>query len=232
MISYAQNLEDIVLNRAFQNKPTGFYIDVGAHDPVELSVTKLFYDLGWRGINIEPIPKSYEKFEINRPDDINLNIALGAKHDFLSIYEVENYPEYSSLNKKIAEISGKLTGSRVIKSIIETRTLKEVCDQHCDSFIDFLKIDVEGFEKEVILGADFAKYRPTMIVIEAANPCKAVIEDWENIEAEASWHDWEPLFFESKYLLVYYDGLNRYYLREEDEHLKKYFANPHNIDSG
>ena len=86
MISYAQNLEDVILNRLFQNKPSGFYIDIGAHDPTELSVTKHFYDLGWRGINIEPIPGSLEKFKQQRPGDINLNLAIGARHDIMSIY--------------------------------------------------------------------------------------------------------------------------------------------------
>jgi hypothetical protein len=82
MISYAQNLEDVVLNRVFKSKPTGFYIDVGAHDPVEQSVTKYFHDLGWRGINIEPVRSSYWKFDKERPRDINLNLAVGARQDF------------------------------------------------------------------------------------------------------------------------------------------------------
>jgi FkbM family methyltransferase len=226
MISYAQNLEDVVLNRVFQNKPKGFYIDVGAHDPIELSVTKHFFDLGWHGINIEPVPASYKKFKKGRPDDINLNIAVGSKHDFITIYEIEGHPELTSLDKDIAESTGKLMDAKVKPYKVEIRTLTEVCDQYCNGFIDFIKIDVEGFEKEVILGTDLKRFRPTMLVVEATKPCKAVIECWDNPDAAAAWHEWEPLLFEAEYILIYYDGLNRYYLRKEDEYLKNRFAIP------
>lgn len=226
MISYAQNLEDVVLNRVFQNKPNGFYIDVGAHDPIELSVTKHFYDLGWHGVNIEPVPASYEKFKKGRPDDINLKIAVGSKHDFTTIYEIEGYPELTSLDKDIAESTGKLMDAKVKPYKVEIRTLTEVCEQYCKGFIDFIKIDVEGFEKEVILGTDLKRFRPTMLVVEATKPCKAVIECWDNPDAAAAWHEWEPLLFEAEYVLTYYDGLNRYYLRKEDEYLKNRFVIP------
>ena len=82
MISYAQNLEDVILNRLFRGKETGFYIDVGACYPVEMSVTKYFYDLGWNGINIEPMPSCYRKLQEERPKDINLNLAVGKKSGY------------------------------------------------------------------------------------------------------------------------------------------------------
>ena len=76
MISYAQNSEDVVLMRAFADETNGFYIDVGAWDPVADSVTKVFYDGGWRGINIEPQPARCKLFEKERQRDTNLNVAI------------------------------------------------------------------------------------------------------------------------------------------------------------
>ena len=226
MISYAQNLEDVILNRIFQNKRSGFYIDVGAHDPTDLSVTKHFYDLGWRGINIEPVPLSFEKFKHERPGDINLNLAVGSKHDFAAIYEIEDRPELSTMDKKIADSAAKIVGSRVKAYTVEIRTLAEICEQYCTGFIDFIKIDVEGFEGGVIKSADWEKFRPTMLAVEATKPCEAVIDNWDSPDKAAAWQDWEPILLRVGYILIYYDGLNKFYLRKEDQHLKSRFVIP------
>lgn len=82
-ISYAQNFEDVLINRVFKHKAKGFYIDVGALHPTIDSVTKAFYDIGWSGINIEPIKEYYELVQEERPRDINLNIALSNIEDKL-----------------------------------------------------------------------------------------------------------------------------------------------------
>ena len=78
MISFAQNFEDVMLYRVFRGQPTGFYIDVGAADPTHRSVTRLFYDLGWRGINIEPRQMFFEELQHARPRDINLDCGAGS----------------------------------------------------------------------------------------------------------------------------------------------------------
>ncbi|MHC5827470.1 MAG: FkbM family methyltransferase, partial [Nostoc sp.] len=87
-ISYAQNLEDVLLNRVFKHKINGFYIDVGALHPTVDSVTKAFYDRGWSGINIEPIKENCNIFQKERPKDINLNIALSNSEGNLDFFEV------------------------------------------------------------------------------------------------------------------------------------------------
>ena len=71
MISYAQNFEDVMLARAFAGKTEGFYVDVGAMDPVDGSVTKYFYELGWSGINIEPDEEYYKRLVADRKRDCN-----------------------------------------------------------------------------------------------------------------------------------------------------------------
>lgn len=75
MISYSQNFEDVILNRFFKNTNIGFYVDVGAHDPIIDSVTKHFYDKGWSGINIEPVNLAFKKLQAERKRDINLLIS-------------------------------------------------------------------------------------------------------------------------------------------------------------
>ena len=226
MISYAQNLEDVVLNRLFRNKKSGFYIDVGASDPVEMSVTKHFYDLGWSGINIEPVHSGFTRFQELRPRDINLNLAVGTMHDFREIFEIEGYPEYSSLDRKIAEAASVHTGSSIKSGKIEVQTLAAICEEYCRGFIDFLKIDTEGMETEVIKGADWKKFRPTMLAVEASEPC-ASFDPAKPLE-NSSWQEWEPILLDAGYILVYDDTLNRYYLRKEDEHLRIRFAFPVN----
>jgi len=227
VISYAQNLEDVILNRIFQNKRRGFYIDVGAHDPTDLSVTRHFYELGWRGINVEPIPESFEKFLVARPRDINLNIALGSRHDFLYLIQVVGRPDLSTLSEEVANISSTLLNASTTRSTVEVRTLKDVCKTHCfGQSIDFIKIDVEGYEKEVIAGGDWSSFRPTAVLIEASVPTRAIIKDWDDPDKYASWRDWEHMLLEANYVCAYYDGLNRLYVRGEDAHLVRRYHIP------
>ena len=87
IISYAQNHEDVLLQRLFRESPSGFYIDVGACHPVVHSVTKLFYERGWNGINIEPIPSLSEMLARERPRDINLRIGLSNRQGTSTLYE-------------------------------------------------------------------------------------------------------------------------------------------------
>jgi len=224
MISYSQNFEDVIINRLFKSKLNGFYIDVGSHDPVELSVTKFFYDLGWNGINIEPVPKSFKKLQIERPRDINLNLAIGKTHEFKTIYEIENRPELTTLDYDNAINAQKFAGGNIKQYTVEMRTLSDVCNQYSEKVIDFLKVDVEGKEKDVIIGANWNRFRPTLLVIEATVPCN--IFDICGSKTNSSWEDWEPYILEAGYQLVYFDGLNRYYIRHEDSHLKNYWEIP------
>jgi FkbM family methyltransferase len=228
MISYAQNLEDVALNRVFQSKPNGFYIDVGAYDPLLHSVTQFFHELGWRGINIEPVPANYERFVRARPRDVNLNVAVSDTRGVRVLHEVEDNSLLASLDPSVAQASSCLVGAGVRSYQVETRTLRDICEEHCRGPIDFLKIDTEGAEREAILGADWKRFRPTMLVVEATKPCSGGIKDWDNPDEFANWGDWEPLLFDAGYELVYFDCLNRYYVRKEDRGYAKRFVAPLN----
>ncbi len=87
-VTYAQNFEDVILWRALKHVDRGFYVDCGAYDPTRQSVTKAFYDRGWRGINIEPIPSLLQEFVVQRPLDTNLAIAVSDGSDGAELYEV------------------------------------------------------------------------------------------------------------------------------------------------
>lgn len=228
MISYAQNLEDVVLNRVFCSKPNGFYIDVGAYDPLLHSVTQHFYERGWRGINIEPVPANHERFVRARPRDVNLNAAVSDQRGARIFHEVEDNSLLASLDPLVAQASSSLVGAGVRAYQVETRTLRDICEEFCEGPIDFLKIDTEGTEREVILGADWERFRPTMLVVEATKPCSGGIKDWDNPNEFANWDAWEPLLLDARYELVYFDCLNRYYLRQEDRAYAKRFVVPLN----
>ena len=214
MISYAQNHEDVLLARAFPNRKTGFYVDVGAMDPVEGSVTKHFYDLGWRGINIEPDARFFERLRQDRPRDINLNIALGAQPDTLDFHLFEEQG-ISTFNAEFAAyFIERGRPHRVMEYPVHT--LADTCAEHVHQEIDFLKIDAEGWEGPILEGADWTRFRPLVVLMEATMP-------YSHLPA---WRDSEPKLLAASYEFVHFDGLNRFYVREESRHLKEAFLYP------
>jgi FkbM family methyltransferase len=208
MISYAQNREDVLLRRFFSDREDGFYIDVGANDPVQHSVTKHFYDRGWRGINIEPDKVAYTRLCSQRQRDVNLNVGLSSSDTTLEFLECPSNPELSTFSPEMADIWRK-QGVGFAKRTVPVVTLARVCEDHVDRPIDFLKIDAEAHEREVIEGGDWGRWRPRVILIEETQP-----------------DQWEPLLLAADYLFAAFDGLNRYYVRAEDRRLLSLFNAP------
>lgn len=217
-ISYSQNFEDVMLMRALKNIQNGFYIDVGAAWSDEHSVTKAFYDRGWRGINIEPNPAFKDQYIKERCEDINLFLAVGDREDKKDMFFVSG-TGLSSLNKDFAD-QYQRDGRSIEKCEVEISTLAKICDKYVHgSEIHFLKIDVEGFESKVIDGNDWSKYRPWIVLVEATVPMSQV----ENFEV------WEESLLNAGYQFVYADGLNRFYLSNEHLELKSHFKYPPNV---
>ncbi|HZV64412.1 MAG TPA: FkbM family methyltransferase [Telluria sp.] len=208
LISYAQNFEDVLLWRALGHIQNGFYIDVGANDPEEHSVTKAFYDAGWRGINIEPLPAFHQAFLAQRPRDTNLAIAAGAHEGSLTLYDVPSVNGWASPDAAVAE-AHRAEGFTVAELTVPVRTLASVCAAEVSGEIHFLKIDVEGFEGEVLRGMDFGTWRPWILVIEATMPNSRVTNH----------ETWEALVTGQRYRFAWFDGLNRYYVAEEHPEL-------------
>ena len=207
-ISYAQNAEDVLLWRALGHIKNGFYIDVGANDPVEHSVTKAFYDAGWRGINIEPLPAFHEAFMAQRPRDVNLAIAAGDTEGSLTLYDVPAVNGWASPDPAVAA-AHQAEGHVVSELTVPVRTLAAVCREHARAEIHFLKVDVEGFEADVLRGMDFDAFRPWLLVIEATLP-----------NSRATNHgSWERLVTSKGYAYAWFDGLNRYYVSDQHPEL-------------
>ncbi|MDR2452437.1 MAG: FkbM family methyltransferase, partial [Candidatus Accumulibacter sp.] len=216
-VSYAQNFEDVMLWRALGAVGQGFYIDVGANDPVIDSVTKAFYERGWRGINVEPLPSCHAALARDRPEDINLPCAAGAAAGELELWE----PDISGWASLSPEVVARYrsAGHQGTPRRVRVMTLAEICRQHVRGEIHFLKIDVEGCEAEVIAGMDHTDFRPWVLVIEATEPGSSV----ENYQR------WEPALLARAYDFAYADGLNRFYVAREHGELRERLRLPPNV---
>ncbi len=218
-VSYAQNAEDVMLWRALKHVQNGFYIDVGANDPVEDSVTLALYERGWRGINIEPVPRHFADLTIQRAGDINLPVAVGAEPGTFTLYEIENVRGWGTLDPDMAG-QYRQQGYPVIEIPVTVTTLADICSQYVTGEIHFLKVDVEGVEEQVFRGMDFKRWRPWVIIAESRVPT-------ENGPVTAAW---ESLLLAQGYTAVYFDGINTFYLAEEYRlELQEAFDSPPNV---
>ena len=126
--SYSQNREDVLLNRVFPSE-RGFYIDVGAADPVELSVTKAFYDRGWSGVNVEPQPTYFAAIAAERPRDTNLNLIVSDTAGEKTFYEIVDRSGWATSDPATAD-QHRRAGLEVREYSVAAITLAEVCSKH------------------------------------------------------------------------------------------------------
>ena len=218
IVSFAQNFEDVMLWRALGHVRDGFWIDVGAADPYVDSVTHAFSRRGWHGINVEPRADGHARLVRARSGDINLNLAVGAAAGRMVLHAFED-GGLSTLDRAIAA-RHRAGGRRAAEVEVEVATLAELCRLHAPGAIHFLKIDVEGAERAVLEGADFAAYRPWIVLVEATRP----LTQEENAES------WEGLMLAAGYRFAWFDGLNRFYVADEHwDALGPHFRLPPNV---
>jgi FkbM family methyltransferase len=204
-ISYSQAGEDLLIQAILQKKK-GFYVDIGAHHPQRFSNTNLFYLQGWNGINIDPMPKSMELFNAERPRDINLEIAI-SEDDTEKDYYIYEEKAFNTMDKKVNKSLSQRMIEPIEKVKIKCERLESILDMHLekDSKIDFLSIDVEGLEMKALGSNNWHKYRPTLIVLENnQRSVDKIRDDIINIYLE-----------EFGYSLMTFTPLNKFYLNIE-----------------
>lgn len=219
MLSYASNREDVVLDRVFPHRSPGFYIDVGANHPVAGSVTAHFYlNRGWRGINVEP-SEVFHELSRARVGDINLNCALSSSPGETVLYEFPGATGLSTVSSDAARAAEARLNQVSRARRVPLRTLADICAEHVRDTIDFLSVDVEGHEFQVLSGGDWSRFRPRVVLVEATEPYSPT----------PNHQKWEPILLSANYLFATFDGLNRFYVRAEDRDLLPLLTVPANV---
>ncbi|NQV76837.1 MAG: FkbM family methyltransferase [Lutibacter sp.] len=166
--SYSQEGEDMILKEIFRNNNKGFYIDVGSHHPKRFSNTNYFYKNGWHGIYIDAMPGSMKIFNKMRKRDLNLEIAISDTKEILTYYEFKE-SAVNTFSKALADERINLPQFGYLNSYeISTEKLSDIFDKYLleNMAIDFMSVDVEGFDLKALASNDWNKYRPTVILVE------------------------------------------------------------------
>lgn len=167
--SYSQEGEDMILRRIFDGKATGFYVDVGAHHPRRFSNTYYFYKLGWRGINIEPNPIAIRLFNRQRSRDINIEAGVSDVPGTLTYFCFDD-PALNTFNVELAAQRTKLTRYKLIEErpapVLRLDTILRSNGEK-DTPIDFLSVDVEGFDLQVLKSNAWTEFRPRCVLAES-----------------------------------------------------------------
>jgi len=217
-VSYAQNFEDVMLWRALGHIEQGRYIDVGAQDPRVDSVSRAFYERGWRGLHVEPVPDYASRLRADRPGEIVLEAVIDTAPGTIALTVFEG----TGLSSTVESVAERHRASHEFEHHqiqVPALTLNQAAQLLGGDQVHWLKIDVEGAEGRVLRGWDSQSLRPWVIVVEATVPLSRVRDD--NI--------WSPIVLAAGYKLVYFDGLNNFYVAQEHAHLAEAFAVPPNV---
>jgi FkbM family methyltransferase len=167
-VAFSQEGEDLILARFFEGQAKGFYVDIGAHHPQRFSNTYYFYLKGWKGINIDANPNSMNIFNALRPNDINLEVPISEKSEVLTYYEFDE-PALNSFSLSLSQQRISDTNYKIVSETkLKTQTLADILDKYLpyEQTIDFLSIDVEGLDYQVLTSNNWEKYRPKVILVE------------------------------------------------------------------
>jgi FkbM family methyltransferase len=211
-LSYTQNMEDYHLSLAFEGQSAGTYIDIGAGHPIADNVSFFFYERGWQGLVVEPQRNLADLYPRLRPRDTSVCALIGTRSGLVDFHVFDAFHGLSTTSKLNASVARSLgaTGQTMQMPMIG---LAELCKKHGVTVIDFLKVDVEGAEADVLASGDWDSYRPKVVIVEAITPGTG----------EPSWEEWEPFLLAQGYRFALFDTLNRFYVAEEQPQIAARF---------
>lgn len=207
MISYADNHEDVVLWRALGSAGRGFYLDVGAGSPDLGSVTRHFYEFGWHGINVEPLPDRARELRAARSRDVTYEVAAGNHGGQQILYRVRGDEQLSTLSPHVAR-RYRLAGASIDELRIDVRTLDDLLEEVQPERLDFLRISVDGDEQSVLDGIDLWRWRARVLLIHVVGP-----------DGARTVGDVAQSLRDARYCFASTDGVNDYFVREEETDL-------------
>lgn len=204
-VSYAQNREDVVLWRALGNVANGRYVEIGANDPERFSVTKAFYDRGWRGLAVEPVPSFADRLRAARPEDVVVEAAVTQEDGTVTLHMIDG----SGLSTVVDDVSSRHEAEGQAVTDVEVRSARLdtlVAEHGFDTGpVHLLLVDVEGAEPDVLASVDLRTWRPWVVVVEATAP----------LSTERTHRSWESALAEAGYEFTLFDGLSRFYVAQE-----------------
>ncbi len=207
--SYSQHNEDLLIDLIFESKRDGFYVDVGANDPVFNSNTRRFYLRGWRGVNVEPGPLPFQRLVRERPKDINLNVAIGPKRGVMTFYHVADDSTLSSFDKVVADRMAAAVRSTVRPELVEVLTLSDIFEEQAQGRkVDFLSVDAEGYDLEVLKSNDWKRHRPAVVLVEMHNDHKRIADFLSSLN----------------YVLVFNNTVNGVFINATDAAIRRWFT--------
>lgn len=223
-IAYGQNAEDVVLHRALADVEAGFYVEVGANHPTELSISRAFYDAGWRGLEIEPVEELASAFAADRPRDQVVQAAVtDADVAEVTLHLIAG-TGLSTLDDGVS--AEHATHGYVAREVaVPARRLAELLDeaQPPDGTVHFMVVDTEGTEADVLASNDWTRWRPWILVIEATRP----------LSTEPTHQAWEPALVAAGYEFCLFDGVSRFYVAAEHaDRLRDRLSAPANVLDG
>jgi FkbM family methyltransferase len=175
--SFAQEGEDIALDRLFEGRRNGFYVDVGCHHPFRFSNSYYFYRRGWRGICVDALPGTRRLFRRWRKRDIVVESGVASSRGELTYYMFDE-PALNTFDGALARERLEHTHYKLIRSVqVPTDTLAAILAAHCPvgQQIDFMSVDVEGLDLQVLESNDWSRYRPLTVVAECLGSALAQI---------------------------------------------------------
>lgn len=215
IVSYAQNAEDVRLWRVLSGVKDGFYVDVGAAHPRIGSVTQLFYERGWSGINVEPSPV-FDLLATERARDVNLRAVVGPEDASATIHVT--YPDLGLSTTDLAAHAHVPDAIDRVETfeVLQLRLATMLDRYGAGRAISFLKVDVEGAETAVLASNDWQRHRPAVVLVEA-------VASWD---PRPTYEAWEPILLGHGYRFAAFDGINRYYVSDERAELAEGLAYP------